>query len=140
MTEPLITPAATTMAAATATMPLLTVFGVNLGLRPDVLVAGFAGALVAIVLLDSVPAVIDTWMQMVQGTLRRMMVVLASALMAGYITPLVLLLATIPAPLLLAAAFVTGAGAQKILAAMIERLTPTAKPEPLPVAKPDLEA
>ena len=140
MTEPLITPAATTMAAATATMPLLSVFGVNLGLRPDVLVAGFAGALVAIVLLDSVPAVIDTWMQMVRGTLRRMMVVLASALMAGYITPLVLLLATIPAPLLLAAAFVTGAGAQKILAAMIERLTPAAKPDPLPVVKPDLEA
>lgn len=33
MTEPVITPAATTIAAATATMPLLTVAGVNLGLR-----------------------------------------------------------------------------------------------------------
>lgn len=60
MPEP-ITPAAATLASATAAVPTLVAFGVNLGLRPDVLVAGFAGALVAIVLLGSVPSDGDTW-------------------------------------------------------------------------------
>lgn len=44
------------LASAPAVVPQIVVFGIALGLRADVLVAGFAGALVAIVLLDTVPA------------------------------------------------------------------------------------
>ena len=54
MAEPMTTAttaATVTMAAATVTMPVLTIFGVPLGLRPDLLIAGFSGALVAIVLI-----------------------------------------------------------------------------------------
>lgn len=121
MTEPVITPAATTLAAATATVPLLSVAGVNLGLRPDVLVAGFFGALVAIILLDSVPVSSDTWRELLRGTWRRIMVALASTLVAGYSAPILLLLMQIPSALLLGLAFVIGAGAQRIVAALVSR-------------------
>lgn len=121
MTEPVLTPAATTLAAATATVPLLSVAGINLGLRPDVLVAGFFGALVAIVLLNSVPVSSDTWREMLRGSLRRMMVSLASAVFAGYTAPLLAYLARIPDPLVLGFAFVLGAGAQRVLAGFVNR-------------------
>lgn len=122
MPEPVITPAAATLAAGPPAVAMLTAFGVNLGLRPDVLVAGFAGALVAIVLLHSVPSDGDTWQHLVKTTGRRVAVVLASSLVAGYLTPLTLLLANIPDSLLLAGAFGVGAGAQKILRGVIDRL------------------
>lgn len=121
MTDPVLTPASSTLAAATATVPLLSIFGVNLGLRPDLLVAGFFGALVAIILLNSVPASSDTWREMVAGTLHRMAVAAASSVFAGYGTPILLLALQIPQPLLLGVAFVAGAGAKKILAALVRR-------------------
>lgn len=124
MPEPVITPAAATLAAAPPAVAMLTAFGVNLGLRPDVLVAGFAGALVAIVLLHSVPSDGDTWQHLVRATARRVAVVLASSLVAGYITPLALLMANLPDALLLAVAFSVGAGAQKILRGVIDRINP----------------
>lgn len=124
MPEPIITPAAATIATATAAVPALTAFGVNLGLRPDVLVAGFAGALVAIVLLHSVPSDGDTWQHLMRATTRRVAVALASSLTAGYITPLALLMANLPDSLLLGVAFAVGAGAQSILRGVIERIKP----------------
>lgn len=124
MPEPIITPAAATIATATAAVPALTAFGVNLGLRPDVLVAGFAGALVAIVLLHSVPSEGDTWQHLMRATFRRVAVALASSLTAGYITPLALLMANLPDSLLLGVAFAVGAGAQSILRGVIERIKP----------------
>ncbi len=124
MPEPATSAAAATIAAATAAVPVLTAFGVPLGLRPDVLIAGFAGALVAIVLLDTVPAGGDTWSHLVRTTVRRILVALASSLTAGYLTPLVLLVSQLPDALLLGAAFGTGGGAQKVLRALIARLNP----------------
>lgn len=127
VTDP-ISPAAATIAAATAAVPALTAFGVNLGLRPDVLVAGFAGALVAIVLLGSVPADGDTWPHLLRTTLRRVSVAVASSLTAGYLTPLALLLANLPDALLLGVAFAVGGGAQRVLLSAINRLNPTDAP------------
>jgi len=124
MPEPTTTTAGATIAAATAAVPMLTAFGVPLGLRPDVLVAGFAGALVAIVLLGSVPAEGDTWRHLVSTTFRRIAVALASSLTAGYLTPLTLLLANLPDSLLLGAAFAVGGGAQRVLLAGIRRISP----------------
>lgn len=124
MPEPTTTTAGATIAAATAAVPMLTAFGVPLGLRPDVLVAGFAGALVAIVLLGSVPAEGDTWQHLVRTTFRRIAVALASSLTAGYLTPLTLLLANLPDALLLGVAFAVGGGAQRVLLSMIKRISP----------------
>ena len=112
MAEPATTSATITMVAATATVPSLIAFGVPLGLRPDVLLAGFAGSLVAIILLNSVPSSGDTWQHLISTTLRRMAVVLASALTAGYLTPLALMIGNMPDSLFLGGAFAVGAGAQ----------------------------
>ncbi len=123
MPEPTST-TAVTLAAAAATVPALTAFGVPLGLRADVLIAGFAGALVAIVLLDSVPATGDTWRHLVRTTLRRMFVALSSSLTAGYLTPMVSLVAGLTDPYMLGAAFAVGGGAQRVLLGAIRKLTP----------------
>lgn len=126
MPEPL-TPAAvalTTVTAAVPTVTMVTIAGVNLGLRPDVLVAGFGGALAAIILLNRVPSEGDTWPHLIKTTGRRIAVAFASSLTAGYLTPLALLLADVPEPLLLGGAFAVGAGAQTILRGAIERLRP----------------
>lgn len=121
MPEPAATAASTTLAAATAAVPALTAFGVNLGLRPDVLVAGFAGALAAIVLLNSVPTEGDTWLHLVRTTWRRIAVAIASSLVAGYLTPTLMLAMPMADALALGLAFATGAGAQKVLRRAIER-------------------
>lgn len=121
MPEPAVTAASTTLAAATAAVPALTAFGVNLGLRPDVLVAGFAGALAAIVLLNSVPTEGDTWLHLVRTTWRRIAVAIASSLVAGYLTPTLMLAMPMADALALGLAFATGAGAQKVLRRAIER-------------------
>jgi hypothetical protein len=116
-----ISPASATLGAAAAAVPPLIAFGVNLGLRPDVLVAGFAGALAAIVLLNSVPTEGDTWQHLLRTTWRRVGVSVASALVAGYLTPLLLLLISMPHALALGVAFVAGAGAERVLRAAIRR-------------------
>jgi len=124
MPEPTSTTAAATLITAPAAVSMLTAFGVNLGLRPDVLVAGFAGALVAIILLGSVPSEGDTWQHLLRTTIKRMAVSLASSLTAGYCTPVVMLAVSMPDPLLLGAAFGIGAGAQRVLRNAIDRVSP----------------
>lgn len=111
MPEPTAT-ATATLVAATATVPALTVLGVPLGLRPDVLIAGFAGSLAAIVLFDAVPSMGDTVLLLVRTSVRRMAVACASSITAGYMTPLALLVTQVPEPLLLSMAFAVGAGAK----------------------------
>lgn len=123
MPEPTSTTAAATLVTAPAAVSMLTAFGVNLGLRPDVLVAGFAGALVAIILLGSVPSEGDTWQHLLRTTIKRMCVSLASSLTAGYCTPVVMLAVSMPDPLLLGAAFGIGAGAQRVLRNAIDRVS-----------------
>lgn len=123
MPEPTSTAAATVVAAG-VTVPALSLLGVPLGLRPDLLVAGFGGALVSIILLNTVPSTGDTWRELLRTTVRRMSVAGASALTAGYLAPLTLLLAALPDSLLLGAAFVTGSAAQRVLRGAISRLEP----------------
>ena len=122
MAEPTTTTvAAATYAAATLSVPLISVFGVGLGLRADVLIAGFFGSLVAIILLNSVPSSGDTWQELLRTTFKRMFVALASSVTAGYLTPLALLLASLPDALLLSAAFGVGGGAQRVLLILIAK-------------------
>lgn len=128
MAEPTSTTAAiATMAAAGVAIPMVTVFGVPLGLRVDLLMAGFFGSLVAIILLNTVPSTGDTWAHLLRNTLRRMFVAAASSVTAGYLTPLALLAANMPDALLLSAAFGVGGGAQRVLVGAIERLTPAGR-------------
>lgn len=128
MPEPTTTAAAATLSAAGISVPPLVLLGINLGLRPDILIAGFAGALVAIVLLNSVPSEGDTWQHLLRTTAKRMAVALASALTAGYTTPIVMLMTAMPDAVLLGGAFAVGAGAQRVLRAVIERWTPHRQP------------
>lgn len=123
MPEPTTTTAAATLVAAPAAVSVITAFGVNLGLRPDVLVAGFAGALVAIILLGSVPGDGDTLPHLIRTTIKRMFVSVASSLTAGYLTPMVLLAVHMPDPLMLGVAFGIGAGAQRVLRNAIDRVS-----------------
>lgn len=120
MAEPVATGLATLLMAGAA-VPALTAFGVPLGLRADVLLAGFLGALAAITLLNTVPPTGDTWRELLRTTMRRAFVAIASAVTAGYITPSILDQAVLST--LLASAFVVGAGAQKALAVAVERLS-----------------
>lgn len=133
MPEPLpSTAAAATLATTTAAFPVLQaaahavpslqLFGVSLGLRADVLLAGFFGGLVAIVLLNSVPATGDTLRELLRTSLRRMIIALASAVTAGYITPLLLVFDRMPDALLLPIAFVVGVFAQQQLSRLGRRL------------------
>jgi hypothetical protein len=112
-----------TVATATATSSMLTVLGVPLGLRADLLIAGFAGSLVAIILLNAVPGSSDTWLELLRTTVRRMLVACASSVTAGYLTPLAMLVAQLPESLLLGAAFAVGGGAQQVLMFAIKRLS-----------------
>ena len=121
-----------TIAATSATVPVISFFGIPLGLRVDVLFAGFLGSLVGIILLNTVPGTIDTWLNMVRTTTRRMSVSVASCITAGYLTPLVLLMANVPDPMLLCGACAVGAGAQQVLNSIINRLAP----KPIPVEEP----
>ncbi len=127
-------PAVTTIIATGATLPVLAavplvapqivVFGIALGLRADVLLAGFCGAVVAMAFFNIVPSTGDTWRELVRTTWRRMWHGLASALAAGYLTPLMMLFdgdkLRIPETLMLSVAFVAGAGAQRWLARFIK--------------------
>jgi hypothetical protein len=130
MPEPTISTTAAavaTYAAAGLSVPVITAFGVPLGLRADVLIAGFFGSLVAIILLNSVPSEGDTWQHLVRTTFKRMFVAMASSVTAGYLTPLALLLASLPDALLLSAAFGVGGGAQRVLLMVISKFgTPAA--------------
>lgn len=123
MPEPTSTAAGATLVGSAVTVQALTAFGVSLGLRADILIAGFAGSLVAIVLLNTVPSTGDTWPELVRTTLRRMLVALASSLTAGYLTPLAMLMANLPDALVLGGAFAVGAGAQRVLAKAVNKVS-----------------
>lgn len=120
MPEPTST-AAATLVLAGAAVPVLTAFGVPLGLRADVLLAGFLGAVAAIALLNTVPLTGDTWRELLRTSVRRVSVAVASAFVAGYLVPSAL---NDHAALsnLLASAFAVGAGAQKVLNVVIDRV------------------
>lgn len=120
MPEPTST-ASVTIATAAAAVPVLTAFGVSLGLRPDLLVAGFSGGLVAIILLNSVPSTGDTWVNLIRTSLRRMCVACASAATAGYMTPLAVVAANVPDNMLLSMAFLVGSGAQHTLSMLLRK-------------------
>lgn len=115
MSEPV-----TTLGAPAITAGAITLFGVSLGIRPDLLIAGFLGSCVAIVLLNAVPASGDTWQHMLKTSWRRVTVAGSSALCAAYCAPLAPLVLDTDAKML-GAGFVVGAGAQWILAAMVQR-------------------
>lgn len=123
MPEPTTAAASATLLAASATVPVLTAFGIPLGLRSDVLIAGFSGSLVAITLLNTVPVIDVSLVGLSRSTLRRVSVAFASSLTAGYLTPLAMLVSNVPESLLLGSAFVVGGGAQQVLASMISRIT-----------------
>lgn len=110
-----------TLGGAAVSASAITAFGVPLGLHADVLLAGFFGSLVAIILLDTVPGSADTWQELLRTSTRRLSVAWASSITAGYITPLVLLLSDVPHGLLLSMAFMVGAGAQRVLVALMTR-------------------
>lgn len=125
MPEPTTT-ALATVATAAATVPALTVLGVPLGLRADVLIAGFGGALAAIALLNAVPGSGDTWRELLRTTWRRVGFSAASSVTAGYLAPVT----QAPESLLLGAAFVIGAGAQQALRWAIKQRSGGAAPQP----------
>lgn len=120
MPEP-TAPAAATLAAQAMAMPALTVAGMSLGIRADVLLAGWCGAVAAMSLLNTVPAAGDTWRDLVRTSLRRVGVSLGSAVTAGYTAPLLTLINGVPDVLMLNVSFVAGAGATPLLSALIAR-------------------
>lgn len=124
MAEPTSTAAAATVAGAAVSTSALTAFGMPLGLQADLLLAGFSGALVAIILLNTVPGGSDTWQEMLRLSLRRLAVAWASSITAGYITPLAALIAAVPTELLLSMAFLVGVGAQRALLALMAKYWP----------------
>jgi hypothetical protein len=120
MPEPTASATATLAALATAA-PALTIAGISLGLRPDVLLAGFCGAVAAMALLNTVPSSGDTLPELARTSLRRMGVSVGSAVTAGYISPLLGLINGVPGELILSVAFLAGAGAMQMLPWLIER-------------------
>jgi hypothetical protein len=120
MPEPTST-AVATIAAQAAAVPVLTLFGMGLGLRADILLAGFAGAVAGITLLNSVPAVDDSLHELLRTSLKRVGVSVGSAVFAGYAAPLVGLINGIPSSMVLGVAFIAGAGAMKLLPRLIDR-------------------
>lgn len=125
MVEPATTTTtAVTLAAGSIAVPALTVAGIPLGLRPEILIAGFSGALVAIILLNSVPSTGDTWSELLRTTLRRMMFAIASSLTAGYLAPMVMLIGQLPDAAQLGSAFAVGGGAQRVLLSVLHRVVP----------------
>jgi NaMN:DMB phosphoribosyltransferase len=121
MPEPTSTATATLVVTGLGAVPILTVAGVSLGLRSDVLLAGFCGAIAAMTLLGSVPGTGDTWRELLKTTLRRVGVAIGSAVFAGYSAPLLSLVNGVPEALLLSVSFLAGAGAMQMLPWLIER-------------------
>lgn len=119
MTEPA---SAATITATTVSVPVLSLFGVSLGLHPGLLIAGAFGAFVGIVLLNTVPGEGRPWWYAV---LRRMLVMAASSVTAGYLTPVVMSWANLSEPLQFCTAFIIGGSAQLSMQAVIKRVTRT---------------
>lgn len=115
-------PTSSTAAAVAVAAPAVTIMGVATGLQPAMLLAGFVGAIIALIFMDAAGQPGDTAAVLVRTTIRRALVAAASALVAGYATPI--LIAFVPAldaGRFGVAAFV-GGGAQPIFKALIARL------------------
>lgn len=122
MPEPVSTlHASVTLAAGAVAVPVLSVFGIPLGLRPDELLAAFAGSLAAIALLDTVPGSSDTLRELVRTSLKRVGVALSSAVTAGYLVPPAVTFFSVPGWLELSLCFVVGAGAQRLLRVAVDK-------------------
>jgi hypothetical protein len=122
-----------TLAALVPGAAALAAIGGALGLRGDVLFAGFAGGLAGLAFLNTVPSTGDTWREMLRTSGRRVFVIIASAFTAGYCAPLLLFFAAAPDGLLLKSfAFAVGAGAGKILPALIDNLPLSRRPPATP--------
>lgn len=121
MSDP-VTPAAATLAATGIAVPVLSAFGVSLGIRPDILLAGFCGAVAAMSLLNTVPGTGDTMKELVKTTFARVGVSIGSAVTAGYVTPSIADWMKMPESTALGLAFIVGAGAQTILKAAVQRV------------------
>lgn len=138
MPEPLIPTAGAgaLIAGSAATLPVLQVVptiapeivvaGLAIGLRADVLLAGFFGSVVALAFFNAVPSTGDGWQELLRTTCKRMAFCLASSVTAGYLTPLVLLggnptATALLGPLLLPMAFLVGVGAQGFLGRYLRR-------------------
>ena len=120
MPEPAATALANvTLAAQAMAVPVLTIAGISLGLRADVLLAGFSGSVAAMALLNTVPGQGDTWRELWRTSYRRVGVAAGSALFSGYATPMLALINGVPEALLLSVAFIGGAGAQSLLSRMV---------------------
>lgn len=116
MAEPATTAGLAALAVTTAaSTTAVTILGIPLGLRIDILIAGLFGCLAAIIVLNSVPSTGDTWRELRRTTVRRMWVAIASSMCAGYLTPLASLMWAVPEPLQLCTAFMVGAFAQRML-------------------------
>lgn len=79
------------------------------------MVAGFAGSLAGIGLLNSVPSTGDTLAELVRTSWRRMVVAGSSALMAGYVAPML----AGDSGWTLGVGFLVGAGGQTFLAELL---------------------
>lgn len=112
MAEPTIT-----SVSAIAAVPVLTAFGVSLGLNPGVLIAGAFGSFVAMVLLNIAPEEAT----LLRTILRRFAVLFASSMTAGYLTPLMMAATTLGEAVQFGSAFVIGGSAQWVLLAFIKR-------------------
>ena len=123
MSEP-TSAALVTVAGAAVSTSAITAFGVPLGLQAELLLAGFCGSLVAIILLNSVPGGSDTWQNMLKLACRRLVVAWASSITAGYLTPLATLIAQVPTELMLSMAFLLGAAAQRVLLNFVAKYWP----------------
>lgn len=131
MPDPTLPAAAAVQFAATVSgVASVTLLGVPLGLRVDLLIAGFAGAVVAMALLNSVPGSWDTWQQLVRTSLQRIAVAVASSLVAGYVTPILMLMISMPPALVVCTGFVVGAAARQVLTFVIQRMTGGAQVPP----------
>ena len=75
-------------------------------------------------MLNTVPALGDTWLSLVRTSGRRMAVACTSSITAGYLTPLALLVASVPESLLLSMAFLVGAFAQRVLGSYARKFWP----------------
>lgn len=130
MAEPTSTAAATIAAAATTipvlTIPVLTILGIPLGVRPEILFAGFFGGLVGIALLNTVPSTVGGGWAALLTAVRRMCVTLASSLTAGYIAPM--LSGAVSFDNLLGISFLVGASAQHVMTWSISKLNLQAVP------------
>lgn len=120
MAEPTTTAASALFVASAAAVPMLTLFGMPLGLRADEMLAGFAGAIAAMVLLDTVPGGGDTLKALARTTFRRVGVAVASAVMAGYCAPLLGTLLALPPAVELGLSFILGGGAQRFFRGVID--------------------